>query len=321
MSKRVGYLTTYLFVMFALTVLRIAVNVEIFGELGEWELDLVFTSFAQLLCMGIIPILGIVLLSKKHDYDYDCLGELKERLSIKKPNKKIWLPALILIILHPIINGGVSTVWSNFICWTGYTPVISDPTVYAGIEYLSLGILLTAVLPAIFEEITHRGLVLQSCGGNTHKRVLLSALLFALMHQNIMQTGYTFVGGLLMGYITVFSGSIFPAVLMHAFNNLLVVVRGYSASINGIVYQIYKGINAFGSTLFGSIVLSLIWALAVGLTMYIFYKWEKKTTVEFPSVVENGEREEKVLSKVLWVAIIVFGAVTTLFTYVWGLMR
>lgn len=321
MSKRVGYLTTYLLVMFALTILRIAVNVEVFGELGEWELDFVFTTIAQVFCMGIIPILGIILATQKHDYDVDCASELKKRLSIKKPNKKIWLPTLILVILHPIINGGVSTVWSNFICWTGYTPVISDATVYSGVEYLFLGILLTAVLPAIFEEITHRGLVLQFCGGNVHKRVLLSALLFALMHQNIMQTGYTFVGGLLMGYITVLSGSIFPAILMHAFNNLLVVIRGYSASVNGLVYQIYKGINAFGSSLFGAIVLALVWALAVGVTIYIYYKWSKKTSVEFPTVVESEEKEEKVLSGFLWGAIIVFGAVTTLFTYVWGLMR
>ena len=39
MSKRVSYLTTYLVVMISLTVLRIAVNVDLFGNLGEWELD------------------------------------------------------------------------------------------------------------------------------------------------------------------------------------------------------------------------------------------------------------------------------------------
>ena len=320
MSKRVSYLTTYLVVMFSLTVLRIAVNVDLFGNLGEWELDLVFTTFSQVFCMGILPILGILFISKRFGGEKDCYDELRERLSVKRISNKVWLPTIILAILHPIINGGVSTVWANVVCCTGYTPVISDPTVYAGVEYLFLGILLTAILPAIFEEFTHRGLVLSACAGSAHKRVLMSALLFAIMHQNIMQTGYTFIGGILMGYVTLYSGSIFPAIIMHFFNNLLVVVREYSSTVNGIVFQIYKGINAFGSSTFGSIVLCLVWVGAVALAVYILYKWGKKTKVELPVLDEEGQ-EHSAMTKVLWTAIITFSTVTTIYTYVWGLIR
>ena len=319
MSKRAGYLTIYLIVMFALTTLRIAVNLDWFGDLGEWDLDLVFTTFAQVFCMGILPILGILFIAKRYDADKNCYDELRERLSVKPISSKVWLPTIMLTILHPIINGGVSTVWANVVCWTGYTPVISDPTVYAGVEYLFLGILLTAVLPAIFEEFTHRGLVLSACTGSVHKRVLMSALLFALMHQNIMQTGYTFIGGILMGYATLYSGSIIPAIIMHFFNNLLVVVREYSSTVNGIVYQIYKGINAFGSSTFGSIVLCLVWVGAVALTVYLLYRWGKKTKVQLKDL--DGDCEGSSMTKVLWTAIIVFSAVTTIYTYVWGLIR
>ena len=321
MSKRNGYLITYLSVMCALTILRITFYEGVWGDMDDWTSDTVFSCFAQIFCMGLIPLLGIWSCNRAKGGRENLLA-FRETLSLTPvKGKKMIIAVIILTVLHPIINGGVSTVWANIVRWTGYTSIVSDAVVYSGIGHFFLGVLLTGILPAVFEECTHRGLALRACGGSVHKRVLLSALLFALMHQNILQTGYTFIGGLIMGYVTVYTGSIFPAMLIHFVNNFFVVIREYSASINGIVSEIYRAINAISSTTWGMILFTVIWIVATSVVAIIIYKWSEKDKGEFTCVVEDKGKGERVLSRFLWTAVIAIGAITTIYSYVWGLMR
>ena len=78
-----------------------------------------------------------------------------------------------------------------------------------------------ALAPAIAEEFLFRGLVL----GALRERfqalpaVIVSALLFALFHLNIYQVPTAFVVGIVLAVLTLFSGSIWPAVLLHLLHN------------------------------------------------------------------------------------------------------
>lgn len=92
----------------------------------------------------------------------------------------------------------LSNVWYNLISVIGYTPAISKPLVYENAGVLIADIALTAILPATFEEFTNRGLCY---GANENARfptfaIILSALMFALMHTNVTQVFYTFFSGL-----------------------------------------------------------------------------------------------------------------------------
>lgn len=76
------------------------------------------------------------------------------------------------------------------------------------------------------EEPLLRGLIL---GGFTlrygaRKAILFSALLFAFMHLNIWQFPGAFLLGLFAGWLTLRTGSLWPAVLAHFLNNLTVTV-------------------------------------------------------------------------------------------------
>ncbi|MBQ2715066.1 MAG: CPBP family intramembrane metalloprotease [Clostridia bacterium] len=321
MSRRNGYLLTYLLVMIGLTTTRIGFREGWFGVLSNHDSDLLFSFIAQVFCMGIIPLLGIGILADKGEG----FRPLQERLYIKPvKDKRVIIISVLIALIHVVINGGVSTVWGMIVKSTGYSSVVADGEIINTFGGLILALFTSAVLPAFFEEITHRGLATSMTGGNVHKRVILSALLFALMHQNIMQTGYTFISGIVMGYLTVYTGSIFPAMLTHFVNNALVQIRIYSHYTKGLVATIYSGIYALMNTWWGMAILFILWALSVFVVVLLFLSLKKKGEREdirlSTVVVEEGKRE-KVLSRFLWTAILTLSSLTTVYSYVVGLIR
>jgi membrane protease YdiL (CAAX protease family) len=84
--------------------------------------------------------------------------------------------------------------------------------------------LVVAVLPAIFEELLFRGVLLQGLKGFP---VWLAALicggLFSLFHQNPAQTLYQFFCGVAFALLALRSGSILPTVVAHFCNNAFVL--------------------------------------------------------------------------------------------------
>ena len=83
----------------------------------------------------------------------------------------------------------------------------------------------TALAPAFAEEVLFRGVIYGNLRpfGKT-QAILISSALFALMHQNIGQTFYTFVGGVAMALMYELTGNIWCSILFHLFNNELSVL-------------------------------------------------------------------------------------------------
>lgn len=81
-----------------------------------------------------------------------------------------------------------------------------------------------AVMPAVFEEIMFRGILLNGLKSfGKVGSVLLCGALFALYHQNPAQTLYQFCCGVAFALITLRSGSVLPTVLSHFFNNAFIL--------------------------------------------------------------------------------------------------
>ena len=80
----------------------------------------------------------------------------------------------------------------------------------------------TAIAPAFAEEFLFRGVFYTNLRpyGRT-QAILISSLLFALMHQNIEQLFYTFVAGIAMALMYELTGSIWCSVIYHLMNNEL----------------------------------------------------------------------------------------------------
>lgn len=92
------------------------------------------------------------------------------------------------------------------------------------LDYGIMWFISTIVLPPLVEETGFRGLgltYLKRAGVPFVVANVLQALAFGLFHGNLVQGIYTFVLGLFMGYVAHRSGSIVPAMLMHAVYNLM----------------------------------------------------------------------------------------------------
>ena len=87
--------------------------------------------------------------------------------------------------------------------------------------------LLMGVLGPFNEELICRGIFYQGYkrSGTTMQAMLMSALLFALMHMNFNQAAYAFVIGIMLVFLVEATGSIWASIIYH------VIFNGYSVCI------------------------------------------------------------------------------------------
>lgn len=83
-------------------------------------------------------------------------------------------------------------------------------------------ILAVALIPAVVEEIYFRGAVFQifTRYAGTGLSIGMTALVFAMLHGSLHNFIGPFLGGLIFGWLAFTYGSIWPAVIAHAVNNL-----------------------------------------------------------------------------------------------------
>lgn len=82
-----------------------------------------------------------------------------------------------------------------------------------------------SLLGPVLEELLYRGVILQSMRKyNERFAIVLSALIFGLMHQNYQQFILAFMLGLILAAADVRSGSIIPSIIMHIIVNTSGVV-------------------------------------------------------------------------------------------------
>jgi membrane protease YdiL (CAAX protease family) len=93
-------------------------------------------------------------------------------------------------------------------------------------QILILAIISVGIIPAFTEELLFRGLILDGLKINYSKRkaIVISALLFGLIHLNPWQfySGFTF--GLISAWICIETNSILLSIYIHFFNNALYTV-------------------------------------------------------------------------------------------------
>jgi membrane protease YdiL (CAAX protease family) len=92
---------------------------------------------------------------------------------------------------------------------------------------LVLNLLLIAVVPAVLEELFFRGWMLSTLRrmASVHVAVWVSAVLFSLLHFQVLGFVPRLLLGAVFGYLVVWGHSLWPAVVAHlAFNGLQVIV-------------------------------------------------------------------------------------------------
>ncbi len=97
---------------------------------------------------------------------------------------------------------------------------------------LLLNVISVAVFPALAEEMVFRGYMLGALRAHSDRlAIVLSAVLFGLVHGNAVQIPFAFLLGLVLGWLVVQTDCIWPAVLLHFTNNLTSVLLDWCGAI------------------------------------------------------------------------------------------
>ncbi len=99
-----------------------------------------------------------------------------------------------------------------------------------GWGWLAFNLVFLALVPAFCEELLFRGAlmnVFQKMTRNKHLVVILTAIVFSAIHMQFFSFLSRFALGLVLGYATIYSGSLVPAIAAHFVNNAFSVVGYY----------------------------------------------------------------------------------------------
>lgn len=194
-------------------------------------------QFMQIIISTLMFTLPFILVYKLAGY------KISETVALLKPEKSTVLPLVLMGVgFCSFANIAVSIAGSIF---SGFGIDYSvdhgdDPE---GILGFIISFISTAIIPALVEEFACRGLILGSIRkfGDTFA-IVASAFIFSLIHGNFEQMPFAFLIGIILGFITVKTGSIWIACLIHGINNALSVFITHLLSVvnEDIMSSIYN---------------------------------------------------------------------------------
>lgn len=163
--------------------------------------------------------------------------------------------------------------------WNMAIPNITVPAPAADPAGFGLIVAYVCVAGPVLEEIIFRGLILNGLKKYSEAAgILISTVLFVMFHGNLVQTVTPLLLGLLLGFVTVRTASLKPAIVCHILNNTAAVAMGFFP-------------EAWGDAVFG--VYALIGLASLGYFLYCFAK-ERKELRQFGRL-DRGERTLEVL--------------------------
>ena len=323
--------------------------VFLLGYLGILNNDILMSLLIQVVVMLAIPLLMYSLLTKKNfKVTFNDCG-------LKKISSKMISISIILGFVLYFINNFVADAFYGIISLFGYENLSSTTTSSFSYGLLLKELILSCILPGFCEEFLHRGLLLHA--GKKHSNpkycLIISSILFGLMHLNIRQFFYASILGFLMGYVSLAADSIVPSIIIHFMNNFLSNYFYYGTYLEWPLAKFVNFVtNVFSSNVFMFIVTSSIAIIVLFLCYNYLTKlmlkerakrdikaivqalqMEKLSIVQaqikfnevnkllkFKSIQEQKERKFSFNENIFLIASFVLGTLITISSFIWGVI-
>jgi sodium transport system permease protein len=223
-------------------------------------------------------------------------GSPRQTLLLQVPNWRTIPAALLLaVFLHPVANVLQTVV-------TELYPISENAkSAIDGIQAMLIQtniwqlLLVIAVVPAICEELAFRGFILSGFRHIGHKwrAIIISAFFFGVFHGILQQSIIATISGIVLGFLAVQSGSIFPCIVFHLAHNSLALINGrltpdFFEKIPGLGSFIIPGKNG-GCTYHWSVV---VFGALAGLLLIIWFAllpYRKTAEEELQQAIARGE--------------------------------
>lgn len=173
-----------------------------------------FDALYSIIIIGIPFLLAYLFVKKR--------GQIKQMPLGTPYNGKAFVLLIFAGLMACIVGSYVTSVFSNIIeAFFGITFSMPDD----GIKLTSPAIIIayilrTAVIPAFIEEFSVRGVVMQPLRKyGDGFAIIMSSMVFALMHRNMVQIPFAFIAGIAIGYAVIATGTMWTGVIIHFLNN------------------------------------------------------------------------------------------------------
>ena len=211
-----------------------AVNVE--PDLTRMvDLTLSLTN-VFLLISSILTVLVLILVYKIKKRNY------KEELLINKTSKFNIVFAIILGVACWLFNSGALSLIDEAGLFSSQFQYMEEVLSPLGSGSVIMSIITIGIVAPFAEEFLFRGIIY-----NTLKKkisikwtIIIQAVLFGVFHGNLIQGSYATLLGIVFGYVTYKTKSLWPAVIIHMVNNLIATMFMYVPSdwLSGILVYV-----------------------------------------------------------------------------------
>lgn len=195
---------------------------------------------------GVQIIISIITFTLPFIFVYKIFGyRISDMVSLKKTEKGLGSPLFFFGVAFCAFSNIASSYMDSVFNAFGIDYSMSDYQLPQGVFGFGLTFLSTAIVPALVEEFACRGIILGSLRkfGDTFA-LIVSSVLFGVLHGNFEQIPFAFVLGLFLGFTVIKTNSLRVAISIHFFNNFISVFFSYflddvSATKQNIIYVIF----------------------------------------------------------------------------------
>jgi len=252
---------------------------------GEGSNAFIETETFDIISYMVTPTIFIIfyfVYNKIHKVrNINALGD-GQKISLLPISVAIVLSIIAIFLFTPFMNL-IDFFFSN----GGFTPDDTIPLqekMAGSWSYFFLGVFIFAFLPAIAEELIFRGIIQKSL--NTRfsgfATILLTTVMFVLMHGSLQQTVYQFIMGILLSYVSLVGGCILYSFLLHFLNNVLVLIFScfdivsYLSADETFYYNFFSMLFSFLIFLLGVVLVAILFWVLKYLRNKNFFRFETK---------------------------------------------
>ncbi|MCT4509365.1 MAG: CPBP family intramembrane metalloprotease [Tepidibacter sp.] len=233
------------------------IPIYIIEEIFSLNSDIAFytESIGSLIVKIIVVKWLLKIYSKKEDI------EEQENISISK--KYFVYTMLIVFLFRVIFDNSIGVFVDKVPVNESIEEAFNELFKYPIIAMTSI-----CIVAPIYEEIIYRGIILKglSIKYNDKLAVIVSSLLFAIMHMNLHQAINAFFLGVVFGYLYIKTKSLYITMFAHFINN------GIGIIVSGILTESIKLSNNVA-------VLQSIITIVGSILMYKIIVWFKKNEI------------------------------------------
>lgn len=304
--KKIRNVNIYFIIIMALEIIMpsIIIKVLVWQNMRDIKILLFVNHF---ICF-IIPAIIYIIVTKSN---------IKQTFRLNKvPLKDLGIVILIAFACQPVMTAcsAITAMFFQNNVSELFSQIKSAP-------YIVL-LLLIAVMPAISEEITLRGIVLSGYNGTSKfKAALITGVLFGIFHFDAQQFLYATVLGFILAYIVRVTNSIFSSMIIHFLvNGTSVTLQYIIGKINSNVVNYSEEVNLTQLPIDQKITIMIIYiligavfAVAVFLLIRLLEKWNnQRNNINGYEVKEMALESERVINIPFIIIIITYIVFMTL---------